>query len=95
MIIYRKLKKYKDELRVVNRGIKVFSDHQARQLKQFLSDRKNKKQVLELSNVFMTKSGLINKKGDPAFEPGPLNKWKKRKLLVEKKVKGSTLKKKG
>jgi len=32
MIIYRKLKKYKDELRVIDRGIKIFSDRQAKQV---------------------------------------------------------------
>ena len=95
MIIYRKLKKYKDELRVIDRGIKIFSDRQAKQVKEFLSARKNKKQVLELSNVFMAKSGLANKKGDSTYQPGPINKWKKRRVLVEKKIKGNKPKKKG
>ena len=95
MIIYRKLKKYKDELRVINRGIKIFSDRQAKQLKEFLAARKNKRQVLELSNIFMTKSGLINKKEDTTYQPGPIIKWKKRKLLVENKLKGAKPKKKG
>ena len=86
MIIYRKLKKYKDELRIANKGIRVFADQYANQLKQSLSDRKNKKKVRELSDIFMNKAGLKDKKGNSTFSPEPINKWMKRKIVIEKKI---------
>lgn len=84
MMIYRKLKKPKDELRVIKKGIKIFSEQHEGQFK----GRKNKK-VSELSNAFMTKSGLKDKKGNYTYYPEPVNKWMKRKELVEEKIKKS------
>ena len=87
MVLYRKQKKYKDELRVINRGIKVFTeDHQRRQKSQ-IAEARNKKQVQELSNAIMKKAGLIDRKGKDVYLPGPLGKWMKRKEVVEKRMK--------
>ena len=89
MMIYRRLKKYKDELRVIKRGIRIFSEQHENQLK----GRKSKK-VSELSNAFMTKAGLKDRKGNYTFYPEPVNKWMKRKSLVEQKIaKASAVKK--
>src|SRR2546423_13902397 len=52
MIIYRKQKRYKDELRVINRGIEVFNNQLERQQQQLLSHTKNKKQLQKLSDIF-------------------------------------------
>jgi tetratricopeptide (TPR) repeat protein len=82
LVLYRKSKKYKQELRVINRGIKVFSAQRTDPLKLL----RNKKEVQELSNAFMTKSGLKDKKGNQTFFPEPVNKWMKRKALIEKKI---------
>lgn len=86
MILYRKEKKYKDELRVINKGIKVFTDHYGRHQKELLSEAKNKKQVMELSKALMQKSGLSDKRGNETYLPAPLDKWTKRKAVVEKKL---------
>lgn len=87
MIIYRKLKRYKDEIRVIEKGIKVFSEQHENVLKEALKDRRNKKQLVELSNVFMTKSGLKDKKGNHTHLPEPVNKWMNRKEVAELKLK--------
>ncbi|MEJ7737989.1 MAG: hypothetical protein WKF97_11220 [Chitinophagaceae bacterium] len=86
MILYRKQKEYKNELRVISKGIKVFKEQSQNQLKGTLSNRRNKKQLIELSNIFMSRSGLKDKKGNHTYFPEPVNKWLKRKVLVERKI---------
>jgi len=87
MILYRKQKKYKDELRVINRAIKVFTDDYARHQKNQIVTARNKKQVKDLSAAIMRKSGLTDKKGNETYLPEPIGKWMKRKAVVEKKLK--------
>ena len=82
MIIYRKQKLYKDELRVIKRGIKIFEDFYKRHSPK---TRKGKK-LSELSEVFMKASGLKDKKGNLVYQPEPIAKWTKRKEVVEKKM---------
>ena len=79
MIIYRKLKQQKDELRIIKLGIAVFEA-------QYNKTSKNKK-LTELSNKLMKSAGLVDKKGNVTFHPEPINKWMKRKGLLEKKMK--------
>lgn len=86
MIIYRKLKQPRNELRVIKKGISVFTRFNEGQMKASVSTRKNKKHLIELSNLFMTKAGLKDKKGNSTHLPEPVNKWMKRKTLVEKKM---------
>lgn len=87
MVLYRKQKKYKDELRVINRGIKVFTEDYARRQKSQIAEARNKKQVQELSNAIMKKAGLKDRKGKDVYLPQPLDKWTKRKEVVEKRMK--------
>ena len=84
MIIYRKLKLHKDELRIINKGIKVFED-----LHKKPAARKSEKQqkLATLSNAFMKSAGLKDKKGNLVYIPEPLSRWMKRKSIVEKKLK--------
>jgi len=84
MIIYRKQKRYKDELRVINRGIEVFNDQLERQQQQLLSHTKNKKQLQKLSDLFGKKTGLTKKN---MYVPAPVSKWMKRKEVVLGKIK--------
>ena len=84
MIIYRKLKLYKDELRVINAGIKNFQEAHKKRVQG--SVRKNST-ISRLSTALMKSAGLLDKKGNLVYEPGPIDKWKKRKLIVEKKLK--------
>ncbi len=84
MIIYRKLKKYKDELRVINKGIRVFEDFYKR---QSAKPGAGKKKLADLSNAFMKTARLNDKKGRPLYQPEPIARWLKRKAVVEKKLK--------
>lgn len=85
MVIYRKQKRYKDELRVINRGIEVFNNQLERQQQQLLSHSKNKKQLQKLSDIFGKKTGLAGKKN--SYVPAPVSKWLKRKEVVLRKMK--------
>lgn len=84
MIIYRKLKLSKDELRIINKAIKVFEDLQKKP-----AARKSEKQqkLATLSDAFMKSAGLKDKKGNLVYIPEPLARWIKRKSIVEKKLK--------
>ena len=83
MILYRKLKLYKEELRTINKGIKVFED-----IYKKPTGRKSAKQekLTTLSNAFMKSAGLKDKKGNLLYTPEPLSRWMKRKRVVEKKL---------
>jgi len=83
MIIYRKLKKYKEELRVINEGIKFFESFYKNKSQQLVG--KDKK-IMELSNAFMKRVGLQDKKGKNLYFPEPIAKWQKRKETVQKKL---------
>jgi len=82
MIIYRKLKKYKEELRVINEGIKFFESSPNKSQQLFGKDKK----IKQLSNALMQKVGLQDKKGKNLYYPQPVAKWRKRKEVVEKKI---------
>ncbi len=84
MIIYRKLKDYKEELRVINNGIEFFEAQYANKAKELFD---NRRKISQLSNALMKSVGLADKKGKNIYVPEPINKWKKRKEVVEKKVK--------
>ncbi len=80
MIMYRKLKDYKKELAVIDRGIKAFED--------FYGSKVSKsKKAAEISNKLAKSLGLIDKKGNSTYDPEPIGKWKKRRLVVEKRLK--------
>jgi hypothetical protein len=84
MIIYRQQKEYKDELRVIKRGIEVFQKSFKERVKQSLSRRVSDRKLEQLSNAIIKISG--QKKEELHF-PDPIDKWLKRKEIVEKKVK--------
>lgn len=86
LIIYRKQKRYKDELRVINRGIEVFTNQIEKKQQELLAHSKSKKQLQQLSAVFGKKTGLAGKKGS-SYVPEPLNSWLKRKEVVQGKLK--------
>jgi tetratricopeptide (TPR) repeat protein len=83
MVIYRKLKQYKDELRVINSGIKFYENLYKKKSEKLLG--KNKK-LLQLSNALAKTTGLTDKKGNSTFYPEPIGRWRKRKAIVEKKI---------
>jgi tetratricopeptide (TPR) repeat protein len=83
MIIYRKQKKYQEELEIINKGIQHFKEHQEKHSASKTSNAAIKK----LSNSLNKSLGLTDKKGNFLYEPEPLPAWKKRKATVEKKLK--------
>lgn len=83
MIIYRKQKKYKEELDIINRGLSHFKEHQTN-----LSSKKAINPAIKRLSKSLNKSlGLVDKKGNFVYEPEPVPAWKKRKATVEKKLK--------
>lgn len=82
MIIYRKQKEYEKEGKVIDKAVKEFEalyDHDA---------RKNAgKKVTALSKALNKLTGLSDKKGNAIYEPEPLGRWKRRKQVVEKRLK--------
>ena len=85
MILYRKEKRYKDELRVINKGIKVFTDF----YKKSTANRGAGKKLSALSDAFMMSAGLKDKKGELLYQPEPIGKWTKRREIVESKAEGT------
>jgi hypothetical protein len=80
MMIYRKQKDFKNELRVINSGIKVFQDLYT---PSSLGKHKN---IIKLSKQLNMMTGLTDKKGNALYEAEPIGKWKKRKQIVLKKL---------
>ena len=89
LVIYRKQRKFKDELRVILRGIEVFNEQLEEQQKLLLKHTKNAAVLKRLSKAFGKSSGLADKKGNLKFLPQPLSKWLRRKKVVEQKLKAS------
>lgn len=87
MVIYRKQKRYKDELRVINKGIEVFTGQVEKEQQRMMKRIKNKSQLKRLSTVFGKRTGLMNKKGNDLYLPAPVDRWLKRKETVENKLK--------
>ena len=83
MVIFRKQKRYEDELKLINKGLKNFGDVYKKKEEKLIS--KNK-ELGSLSNALIKKAGLQKNE----FTPQPIAKWLKRKEMVEKKLgKGS------
>lgn len=86
LVLYRKQRKYKDELRVILRGIEVFNEQLEEQQRLLLKRTKNASVMKRLSKAFGKTSGLADKKGYLKYLPGPLSKWLRRKKVVEDKL---------
>jgi hypothetical protein len=87
MVLYRKQKRYKDELRVIYKGIEVFTARVEKEQQRMMKRIKNKSQLKKLSTVFGKRTGLMNKKGNDLYLPAPVEQWLKRKETVESKLK--------
>ena len=82
MIVLRKQKEWDREWQVINKAISAFEDMYASAVKT----TRNKK-ISRLSQSFLKLTGLTDRKGKPLYQPGPLAKWKRRKKILEKKLK--------
>jgi hypothetical protein len=80
MILYRKLKEPGKELKIINTAIKEFSKKHDSQQKAF------PKKVTTLSRALLKATGLADKKGNNIYQPEELDRWKKRKELLLKRV---------
>ena len=81
MMVFRRQKEYKKELGIIKAGIKVFEEF-------YESKIPNKsKTITAISNKLNKSFGLADKKGNRIYSPEPIAKWKKRKLIVEKRIK--------
>ena len=86
MVIYRKDKDYAAEMRVIKKGIAALMAKQEEQQKEALSKTKGRRKLHSLSMQLAKKLGAIDKKGLSNYLPEPLEKWMKRKEVVEKKL---------
>ena len=80
MIIYRKEKNYKKELRIITAGIKAFESF-------YNSKKSRSKKIADISQKLNRSFGFTDKKGNSLYDPEPIARWKKRKEVVEKKIK--------
>ena len=80
MILYRREKNYKKELSIIHSGIKAFE--------KFYKDQSGKpsKKVSEISKQLNKAFHLVDKKGNSLYAPEPIDRWQKRKEVVEKKM---------
>ena len=80
MIIYRQEKNYKKELSVINSGIKTFEKFYKTAL------GKPSKKISDISEKLNKAFQLVDKKGNSLYNPEPIDRWQKRKEVVEKKI---------
>lgn len=80
MVIFRKMKDYKNESFIIQRAIKAFENFHDERGKRI------SKQVAGASKAIMKALGLINKKGEPVYMPQPVERWSKRLDWVERKL---------
>ena len=81
MIIYRKLKQPTKELSIIDDAIKAFLAHN-----KTSPTGKNTK-VIQLSKQLNILVGLTDKKGNALHDPEPIATWKKRKALLQQRMK--------
>jgi tetratricopeptide (TPR) repeat protein len=81
MIAYRKLKDPAKELKAIKAGIAAFEELYKKNKKT--PDRK----VIQISRALQKATGLLDKKGASLYHPEPINRWLKRKAVVEKLLK--------
>ena len=83
MIIYRKLKRYEDELRIIKKGIEAFQEVYQKKSERLLGKNQS---VTRLSNALAKSLGQKGKKTEAQYYPEPIPKWIKRQTVVEKKL---------
>lgn len=80
MIVYRRQKDFIKELAIIEKAIAAFS-------KLYTPRAAHSKRIQSLSAKINKAFGMVDKKGNSIYEPGPIATWKKRKILVEKRAK--------
>jgi hypothetical protein len=85
MILYRKEKRYKDELRVIDSGIEALTKDIEEKREKKLADHGNMNKLKQLSAAFLKSAGYNKDSG--VLLPAPVPSWINRKKLVEEKAK--------
>ncbi|MGN6297168.1 MAG: hypothetical protein ACTHM7_10345 [Ginsengibacter sp.] len=80
MILYRRDKNYKKELSIINEGIKIFEKFYKAQ------SGKPSKKISDISKKLNKAFHLVDKQGNSLYAPEPIDRWQKRKKVVEKKM---------
>ena len=80
MRIYRDMKEYEKELKIINEAIKVFEKRQ-KELKPAYN-----KSITTLSKKLLKATGLADEKGNNIYQPPELIRWNKRKQTVLKRL---------
>lgn len=83
MVIYRKQKKYEEELKLIDKGIAAFENLYRKKSEKIVSKNKTAE---KLSKSLAKSLGLTDKKGNDVYHLQPIEKWLKRKKVVEKKL---------
>lgn len=86
MIIYRKFKQPKDELRVIKKALEVYTAFYDKKLKPYTSNTK----VGQLSKALLKSVTGSAKKTSYTSYPEPIPRWTLRKKAVEKKLEKSS-----
>lgn len=86
MIIYRKFKQPKNELRVIKKGLEVYTAFYDKKLKPYTSNTK----VGQLSKALLKSVTGSAKKTSYTSYPEPIPRWTLRKKAVEKKLEKSS-----
>jgi tetratricopeptide (TPR) repeat protein len=80
MILFRKIDKSKDELYWINKAIENFDHHYKKSMPRHNS------YIEKLSKTISKSTGLSDTKGNPIHVGMPIDRWQKRKKLVQKKL---------
>ncbi|HEY4154163.1 MAG TPA: hypothetical protein VGM24_02020 [Puia sp.] len=84
MVLYRKTKRYKEEIKLIGEAISIFETRYG------TLKKKVKGKIATLSKALLNTTGLADKKGRPLYQMQPVGRWQKRKLLLQEKLKKAT-----
>jgi tetratricopeptide (TPR) repeat protein len=93
IIIYHKQKDYREELRILKKGIDMLTRSLKEKQDKVFGGKPKRRSLLDLSKKMAQRMGLLDRKGEQLLLPEPLNKWLTRKKMVERKLKQTRAKK--
>jgi tetratricopeptide (TPR) repeat protein len=82
MILYRKEKKYKDELRIINKALAVYKEYYDEKTALFTGSGK----LAQASKALLKSLTGTTKRTSYTAYPEPIPKWSVRKKALEKKI---------
>lgn len=81
-ILHRKEKDYTSEMQVVEKALAALQ-------KIYTRTAEANSTVKKISARINRAFGMVDRKGNPLFDPEPVIKWKRRKAIVAKKIKSA------